>query len=167
MKVEYINPFVVAFEEVFEMMLDLAVKRGEARLGAFDAENEGEAITSVIGISGAAEGTVALVFPKATAMRIGRRFLDEDVNELDDKVRDALGELVNMVAGSAKAKFGVQPPPDLSLPEVLDGQQYSATRAQAGVWIEVPFASPVGDMYLDVSLPTEPPAADRSAGAGS
>ena len=152
MNVEYINPFVESVRSVFETMLDTSPQRQQLRLSTDGAARKEQALTSIIGISGAASGVVALRFPNATALELARRFLASDVTEVNEQVTDALAELANMVGGSAKAKFNIEPPPELSLPTVVEGDDYKMQYPTLSNWVEVPFTSNAGDFMMTVSF---------------
>ena len=66
------------------------------------------------------------------------------------EVVDAISELVNMVAGSAKAKFNVDSPLQLSMPTVVHGNEFRLRSPRKAVWLEVPFTCAVGRFQLDV-----------------
>ncbi len=152
MKAEYINPFVESICNIFETMLNTPLQRRQLRASTDGFERQGETLTSIIGISGDASGVVALCFPRDTALELARRFLSSDVNEVNGEVTDALSELVNMVGGSAKAKFNIDPPPNLSMPTVIEGRDYKMRYPTKSAWIEVPFSSDAGDFVMDISF---------------
>jgi len=154
-KAEYINPFIESINNVFEMMLDMPLQRKQLRASTEGFKREGETLTSIIGISGKASGVVALVFPLKTANEIAGKFLGIEVAALNGEVTDALSELVNMVGGSAKAKFNLDPPPELSLPTVIEGCGYKMTFPTKSAWFEVPFACAAGDFVMELSFSKE------------
>ena len=82
----------------------------------------GSMVTSVIHIDGAWHGAVLLRCPMALAVVLTTAmFLSEGQPDHDD-VRDALGELANMVAGNVKALL--PEPCGISLPAVALGPDY-------------------------------------------
>ena len=99
--VKYINPFLDSVDQVFKMMLDMDVERKAITLGTRDTAGSPaeDTITSLVQISGRADGFVALCFPAETAFGLAGRFLGSEANELNEEVIDAISELVNMVAG--------------------------------------------------------------------
>ncbi len=152
MKAEYINPFVDAICQVSEMMLKTKLQRKQLRASVDGFERSGETLTSIIGISGEASGVIALVFPRATALELASRFLATKITEVNGEVTDALAELANMVGGSAKSKFNLDPPPQLSLPTVIEGRDYKMRYPTKSAWIEVPFGSDAGDFVMEISF---------------
>ncbi len=73
---------------------------------------------------------------------------------MDDTVSDAIAEMVNIVAGGAKAKLnlGGGAPLDLSLPTVVRGNSYNVDYPSGSVWLEVPFDSDLGSFRLRVTF---------------
>lgn len=165
MKAEYINPFVESISHVFQRMLHTRLQRKRLRASGDAFEQHGQTVTSVIGISGEASGVIALVFPRSTALKLARRFFSTDSNEMNGEVTDALAELANMVAGSAKSQFNLGSPLELSLPTVIEGCDYKMRYPTKSAWIAVPFSSDAGDFDLQLSFSTErdntPPHAPR------
>ncbi len=151
MKVEYINPFIESTYELFTTMLSAEAKRGDVGLAG---EANPRDIMALIGLSGKARGMVALSFPVATALNMVNRLLGTEIRLVDDTVSDAIAEMVNIVAGGAKAKLnlGGGAPLDLSLPTVVRGNSYNVDYPSGSVWLEVPFDSDLGSFRLRVTF---------------
>jgi chemotaxis protein CheX len=147
--VSYINPFIEAVDGVFTTMLSTQPKRVGVKVS--DGAAKGEVITSLVGMSGQVEGVVALRFPPQTALVLASRMLGSEMGEVNDEVTDAISEMVNMVAGSAKAKFAHDPPLELGLPTVVEGTGYKLKYPTKSVWLEVPFTSDAGDFSMEVT----------------
>lgn len=152
MKAEYINPFIDSVHNLFETMLAASVSRGTPDVT--DGNGNPRDITALIGLSGTVKGTVALAFPVKTALNLVSRLLGMNIDTVDDTVTDGLGELVNMVAGGAKAKFSELkgPPINLSLPTIVRGSSYTVNYPTGSMWLELPFESDLGVFYLRVTL---------------
>jgi chemotaxis protein CheX len=153
MKIEYINPFVGGVYKLFDTMLASKVERGDLALA--DKDTAGGDITAIIGLSGPARGTVALIFPLSTARSLVGRLLQLDEKEVDENVSDGVAELVNIVAGSAKAKFSNGDGTaviNLGLPTVIRGADYVVDSPREATWLEVPFKSDLGDFHLRVTF---------------
>lgn len=150
MKVEYLNPFVEGVDHVFQTMLKIKPERRGVKLSDPTKPN-GERITALIGISGQVGGVVALRFPPATALALASRFLGMKAETVDDMVIDSVSELVNMVAGQAKARFEHDPPLRLGLPTVVQGADYRVSYPAKSVWLEVPYGSEAGEFTMEVT----------------
>jgi chemotaxis protein CheX len=152
MNVAYINPFIESVSELFTTMLGCEAERG--RVGLVKPGQSSGDLTAVIGLSGPVRGTVALSFPDTTALAMVGRMTGLPEAELADSLGDGLAELVNIVAGGAKAKLnsGSGAVTDLSLPTVVRGQSYTVEGLTQSTWLDVPFASELGAFTLRVTL---------------
>lgn len=149
MDVNYINPFIEAVDSVFTTMLHVQPRRKGVKVSTEQAM--GASITSLVGLSGKVSGVVVLRFPPPTALALAGRMLGSEIEAVNDEVTDAVSELVNMVAGSAKAKFNYDPPLELGLPTVVDGAGYKLKYPSKSVWLEVAFGSEAGDFSMEVT----------------
>jgi chemotaxis protein CheX len=147
--VSYINPFIEAVDTVFTTMLDVRPTRKGLKVS--DGRTKESVITSLVGFSGQVSGVVVLRFPPKTALCLAGRMLGVELTDMNDEVTDAVAELANMVAGSAKAKFQHDPPLELGLPTVVDGTSYQLRYPSKSVWLEVPFTSGAGDFTMEVT----------------
>jgi hypothetical protein len=57
-----------------------------------------------------------------------------------------------MVGGGAKSRFEIEPPPQLSLPTVIEGHSYKMCYPTKSVWFEVPFDSDAGEFLMEISF---------------
>ncbi|MFP6597503.1 MAG: chemotaxis protein CheX [Candidatus Hydrogenedentota bacterium] len=110
-----------------------------------------------MGISGRATGNVALSLPSQTALAIVGQLMSETYTSITDDVIDGIAEMVNMLAGSAKAKMNVdrETPMDLSLPTVVSGDNYKVKYPTKTIWIEVPFECDLGPFIIRISIEDE------------
>jgi chemotaxis protein CheX len=148
MKAEFINPFVSSTTTVFATMLNCELARGAIFLKQHHCpEHE---ISGIIGLSGKAAGTVVLSLNRTTAISVAEALLGVRPPEINADVKDAIGELVNMVAGGAKAqleKFDMS----LTIPTVITGR-FSVEFPSKSPPICVPFDSPWGGLTVEVGL---------------
>jgi chemotaxis protein CheX len=153
MNLEHINCFVESVDTLFTRMLNAKVVRGKPGISKSDPANPRE-LTSFIGLSGPLRGTVALSFPTNTALAIVNRFLGSELRVIDCTVTDGIAEIVNMVAGSAKAQLmtDAAQPITLSLPAVVRGNSYDVEYPSNTVWLDVPFSSELGSFSMRVTL---------------
>jgi len=156
MKVAWINPFIESVYSLCSTMLRCTVERGNPGLATAD---QGGDITALIGLSGPARGTVALSFPQQTAHAMVGRLLQLDEREIAANVADGVAELVNIVAGSAKARItqgGSMGTIDLGLPTIIRGGDAVVDYPRKATWLSVPFASDLGPFNLRVTFEQEP-----------
>ncbi|WP_425615708.1 chemotaxis protein CheX [Anatilimnocola sp. NA78] len=149
MRADYINPFISALVNTFETMLSCTLTRGPLYLRG--QETQLHDVSGVIGLSGHAQGTVVLSLEKQVALQAAATLLLCETTELNADVVDAVGELANMVAGSAKAKLE-EYQLSISLPSVVLGAGHIVRFPSDVTPICVPFTSPWGQLKIEVGL---------------
>ncbi len=112
-----------------------------------------DSITGMIGLAGTHKGVLAIHVPNHVALAITSSFLGMDVDEINDDVRDAVGELANMLGGNVKtilSKNGRDI--DLSLPSTISGHKYGF-KATAGIDLVIlPFKTASGTFMVELQL---------------
>lgn len=152
MKVAFINPFITATITTFEMMLKVKLLPGKPEIKtqpfpSFD-------ISGIIGLSGDAIGSVVLSYPKIVALMAVSKFVGAEIKTIGPDVTDAIGELTNIVAGSAKAELqGMNV--SISLPSVIMGRNHQISNPSGLESLVIPFNSEIGKINLEVCLKTK------------
>ena len=157
--------FVESVRNVFTTMLQLEV---EVDAPALREPNEPcRDVSAIIGMSGDVVGTVVLSFPSQTATRIVALFVGAEVQEEDADFADAIGELVNMVAGGAKAKLDNRRV-DITCPSVVIGSGHRVFQPKNRPILEVPCDCECGPFALLVAMKNEEElSADATVAAGA
>jgi len=107
-------------EEVFQTMLGVDCRRDPGPI-----PQERESVTAVVGFGGLLSGACVFKSGSSTAIKIAAQMTGMEFSEVDDTVKDGIGELCNMLAGTWKGKV-----PDLaancglSVPAVITGRDY-------------------------------------------
>jgi chemotaxis protein CheX len=99
-------------------------------------------VTAMVGLAGTYNGLVSLHAPQQQALAITAGMLGQEVTEFDDDVRDALGEVANMIAGSFKhhlSNGGADI--RLSTPSVITGKEYMVAARNPDETISLHFAT--------------------------
>lgn len=149
--VEYINPFITATLQALEVMAAVRPARGHPFVKT-DHVAKGD-ISSVIGLAGEATGSVAVTFPERLARKIYENMVGEEAAELDEGVRDAIGEVANMVAGGAKAALAQQGFAfRIAIPSIIVGKGHTIEHKGDGPCLVVPFALDGETFWLEVSF---------------
>jgi len=113
-------------DEVFKLMLGVTCKRIAA-----PAASESESVTAVVGFGGQLSGACVFRAGASAAIKIAARMTGMEFTEVDDTVKDGIGEICNMLAGAWKGKFpGLAAHCGLSIPTVITGRDYNL-RVQA------------------------------------
>jgi len=85
-------------------------------------------VTAMVGFAGSYNGMISITTPNKLAMDLTSQMLGMEVTDIDDDVRDALGEIANMIGGSFKHSFvsnGHEV--RLSTPSIISGEEYEMT----------------------------------------
>lgn len=160
MDVKYIKPFIESVFNLFKTMLHCTPEKVDVRKS--EPQIEGAYIVGLIGLSGPARGTVAMVLPQDTAAALTSRFIGMEVAPGDDAIPDAVSELVNIIAGAAKAKLSVDGHPiSLSLLNVITGKDSSILSPSWSTWIEIRFDCECGPFSLRLSMELEQKGGDE------
>jgi chemotaxis protein CheX len=149
MKVEWINAFILATKDTFAKMMKLDVEAGKPYL-LTEASNVKD-ISGMIGLSGTIRGAVVVGFPEQTAIKVVNKFLGENLTQLGPDVSDAVGELINIIAGYVKKfiqneKFGI------SLPSIARGPKHMVYMPKYAPTIVIPFNTEFGAFVLEAAL---------------
>ena len=97
-------------------------------------------LTSMIGLGGGLRGLLAIHCPSSVAKNITGIFLDMVIDKLNDDVKDALGEIANMVAGNLKVSFArIDTNIELTLPTSVVGESFHLSGIADARRIIVPF----------------------------
>ncbi|MDR2079638.1 MAG: chemotaxis protein CheX [Treponema sp.] len=136
---QYIQPFIDVCKNVFKEFVgaDLVVER--PYFSDKEAVNQWD-ISAVIGLTGEAKGAVVVSMRKTLAIALTDMLTGAKHGEIDDEVVDAIGEIVNIIAGNAKKGLEESFRLVISLPTIVQGQGHSVKwpSAQARI-ICIPF----------------------------
>jgi chemotaxis protein CheX len=152
MNVTYINPFITATINTFKTMMNIEAHPEKPKIKA--EPHPTYDVSGIIGLSGNAQGSIAISFPKIMALKVVSKMLGAEIKVVGPELTDGIGELANIIAGNAKQDLA-QYQLSISLPNVIIGKDHTIT-GQSGVpMIIVPFTTPLGDFAMEVSLKTK------------
>jgi chemotaxis protein CheX len=137
-----------AATDVFSTMLMIDLVVGEPVEGA-----GGEVIsniTSLLGLGGDIRGMLAVHCPAAVATAITSAFLGIDVDSLNEDVKDAIGEIANMIAGNLKGAFaGYGVKVALAIPSAIIGESFRVGGMVGAKRVAVPFGLESGQFLVE------------------
>lgn len=111
-------------EEVFRLMLGVNCSRQTKTVPSPSVDRE--SVTAVVGFGGHLSGACVFRCGAQAAMTVASHMTGMQFDEIDDTVKDGIGEICNMLAGAWKGKV-----PDLaancglSVPAVITGRDYN------------------------------------------
>ena len=150
---ELVNPFIASMKSVMQTMV-----QSKCEPGPYQTVSEGAhlfGVSAVIGLSGELTGALTFSTSPASACKILHQMAGMEATEPDEFVRDAIGEISNMIAGYGKRdleKFQLK----LGLPQVLIGEGivlYTPRWAQH-IWMQV--ETDIGPCTLDIGFSVSP-----------
>ena len=110
-------------EEVFQLMLGVACRRD--LIPVDKNAQEPESVTAVVGFGGLLSGACVFSCGRTAAMQIAAHMTGMEFQEIDDTVKDGIGEICNMIAGAWKGKVPeLAANCGLSVPAVITGRDY-------------------------------------------
>ena len=145
----YITAFVEATQNVFQTMLRQELKFGKPVPGKFPHLNN--EVSGIIGMTGDVEGTIVLSLPGPSAEKIVEAFVGSKMDTASEDFADAVGELVNMISGGAKAKFEGKDV-RIGCPSVVIGEGHTVQQLSGSVCISIPCESACGSFSVDISM---------------
>jgi chemotaxis protein CheX len=153
--VKVINPFIEATMEVFRTASSMEIVRKDLFLKK-NYRMFGD-VSGVMGLNGEASGTVVISMSSRLACDlVGRMLGEEPEPTVSETVRDGIGEVVNMIAGRAKAVLaGSQYHFQISLPAVIAGTGHEIAHRNGAPCIVVVFEVENEEFAIQVSLAPE------------
>ncbi len=157
MDVRLVNPFIASTRRVLATLTGMEVFPGapQACCRLQPSENR---LCVIVEMRGGATGALILCFPEHVAMRLATAFVGSPISL--EEIRDAMGELGNMITGGAKKELDTRLV-RISPPRVVSRWRDIGSVAELSPWLIVPFNGTVGSFRLYVSLTDVEPAADR------
>ena len=148
-----ILPFVNSVRSVFSTMVGVQATILRPCLKSTPAPSYD--ISSVIGFSGEMMGSVVVSFQKEAAIRLVAAFAGVPIAADSPDFADAVGELANMIAGSAKKDLGAFA--CITVPTVIIGAGHTLARLSDIPCVVIPCTTPVGNFAVEVSIKQVPP----------
>ncbi|MEA2102919.1 MAG: chemotaxis protein CheX [Thermodesulfobacteriota bacterium] len=151
MDVKLINPFIEATVNVLETMAFTKSSSGKPYLKK-DNVAKGD-VSGVIGLTGEATGAVSVSFTAPCILGLVSSMFGETIAEMDDEVKDAVGEITNMISGQARQKLeGMGKSLKAAIPTVITGKDHTITHITNNPIVAIPFTTDSGEFTIEVYL---------------
>lgn len=148
-KAELVNPFLWATVHVLKTMGHLDPAVGKPYLKKENA-TKGD-ISGIVGIIGDAEGSLCLTFSKECILYIVSKLLGEEVREINEEVKDAVGELTNMISGDARRRLEeIGYHFKGAVPSVICGPNHEIKHITKGPILAIPFSTATGNFIVEI-----------------
>ncbi|MCX5846836.1 MAG: chemotaxis protein CheX [Deltaproteobacteria bacterium] len=151
MDVKFINPFLGGTVEVLTTMAFVNPKPGKPYLKKNNLA-KGD-VSGIIGITGTIRGSLALSFSTGSILKIVSNMLGEEITSINGDIRDAVGEITNMVSGAARKRIEAMGYSlAASIPTVVSGKEHSIMHVMGGPSVVIPFEMEGGSFVVDVCM---------------
>jgi len=150
MKAEYVNSFYKATQDVFNLMLDLDVERGNIKVveGLVSSRNA----NVVLGVTGDLKGSILFSFTKDMTLEMVRIMSGLEMKTIDNFVSSALGEVANIIGGNALTNLTCYNYIcDLVPPQVIIGEYKSLSMANKKALL-IPLRTDIGEFDINIFI---------------
>ena len=149
MKAEFINPFLESTISVLTTMASVQPVAGTPYLKK-EASVIGD-VSAIVGITGEAEGSLCLSFTQGCILYIISQMFGEKKTKIDEEVKDAVGELTNMISGASRSaleKLGHHF--QGAIPSIISGHNHEVRHVTKGPILSIPFSTDAGSFTVEV-----------------
>ncbi len=161
----FVLPVIKSTQNIFEMMFQLPVEIGEPTMGSIDQSKFD--VSGIIGMNGDVDGNVVISFPMSTAQRLVSIFTGMECAEEDtEDLCDAIGEIVNMIAGGAKAQFDGMSV-SITCPSVVIGANHAVYGRKDVTSVNIPCSCDCGEFCLELAIKSINKSEGASSGASA
>ncbi|MDR1863016.1 MAG: chemotaxis protein CheX [Treponema sp.] len=120
---QYIQPFIDVCKNVFKEFIGAELTVGRPYFSSRETVDEWD-ISAVIGLTGEARGAVVISMKKDLALKLTDILAGGGHQDADEEVVDAIGEIINIIAGNAKQGLEAAFKLVISLPTIVQGKEH-------------------------------------------
>jgi chemotaxis protein CheX len=149
-----VQPFIDAIIKVMQTMVGITPTVGDIQL--WNNEHAAGEVVGIVGLANEQEnvkGFMSIGFSEASLLQIVSGMLGETFTEITTEVREAVGEIANIVSGQARlglSAMGLKL--QAALPSVISGQQLVLEWESTRVLLMVQFKIESGTFELGLCL---------------
>lgn len=148
MDVEIAKPFIQATIQVLSTMAQIEPKAGAPYVKKH-LVSTGD-VSAVVGLTGERNGSVSVSFSKKAAVAVVMNMLGGDVQDVVQDTKDAVGEILNMISGQARARLAERGMTFAgSTPTVIMGDGHSISHISKGPIMAIPFTTEHGELTVE------------------
>jgi chemotaxis protein CheX len=149
MKVEIVNSFLEATVSVIKTMalVDISPGKPFIKKGSISSGD----ISGIVGMTGEGEGSLSLSFSRECILHIVGSMFGEPITDISEEVKDAVGELTNMISGDARRRLetaGILY--QGAIPTVITGPRHEIRHVTKEPIISIPCETANGGFHLEL-----------------
>jgi len=151
MDIKYINPFIDSLVTNLEQMTGIRAERLDLSVSK-EARTSAE-ISGIIGLGGEVRGSAIISFPLGIALKVASAMFMEELTEINDDVKDAVGEFANIVIGNARNKLvdsGLSV--TISTPTIIVGIDHKISHPLNIPFLVIPFKTELGIFQVNIGI---------------
>ena len=108
-------------------------------------------VSAMIGLTGDLTAMLGIHCPENVGLAIGGAMLGMELEEIDADVKDALGEISNMLAGGIKERISSEHINlELAIPTAVAGKSYTISAPKGSQRVVVPFTVDQGQFFVEI-----------------
>lgn len=145
---EIAKPFVQATKHVLATMAMIEPTPGKPYVKKNNTAS-GD-VSAVVGLTGDKHGSISISFSKKCAISIVKSMLGDDIQDILQDAKDAVGEITNMISGQARAglsQMGLNM--QASTPTIVFGDGHTISHVTNGPVVAIPFTTSHGDFTVE------------------
>lgn len=149
--VEFAKPFVQATIHVLSTMACMSPSPGKPYVKTTQVAM-GD-VSAIVGITGDKNGTISVTFTRPCAIALVKGMLGNDIQDILQDTKDAVGEITNMISGQARgglSEMGLHF--QGSTPSVIMGDNHTISHCAKAPVVAVPFTTEHGEFTLEFSF---------------
>jgi chemotaxis protein CheX len=153
MDVVLVNPLLAATVDILEKTagIDADVKKPFLKS---DPEGKG-AVSGIVTLKGDHTGTAAISFSEKCILQVVSKMFGEEITEISDDVKDAVGEITNMISGLATQLYEKEGLAlKAALDQVLMGNGHSIPHIPDFPVLGIPITTDMGDISVELCFQT-------------
>jgi chemotaxis protein CheX len=145
-------PFINGVVKTFKVLCSLDVEPQNPLIKK--GKKSDKAISGIIGMVGENHiGSFAISFTKDCILRIVKKMLGEDYNEINTSVADTVAEITNIVFGNAKRELAeMNISLEMAIPYTVTGENHIISHKSDGPFVVVPFKCEHGEFTIEIGL---------------
>ena len=146
--IEIAKPFIKATVDVLSTMAMMDPKPGKPFIKK-DETATGD-VSAIIGFTGEKNGSISVSFTKQCAVAMVQNMLGDDVGDILQDAKDAVGEVTNMISGQARSGLAAMGMTFMgSTPTVIMGDSHSVSHISKNPIIVIPFETSEGTFTVE------------------
>ncbi len=148
---EFAKKIVETTDEIFSTMVFMEISDSPPLKQDQEKQAIGDHISAMIGLSGNFVAMLSIHCPEAVGLAISGAMLGMEFTEVDDDVKDTMGEIANMLAGGLKERFAKEDIMlQLAIPTAITGKSFTVAPPKKGNRTIVPFKVESGQFFIEI-----------------